>query len=298
MILFKWGLTVFFAVQTAFCCMGPSNIEGVAFTSGEQLNIANLRSIGVENVNYFSDSTTAIRYKSHYSNDAMVFIGNYGLEYQANMHLDCMGIILNQEKIPETLPITKTYFNFPLAVKTELLWLRQQTVISISDATIDSIYQSLDSSINGGAQYWTLQKKTLGYNQWFVKDSLNGSWGMSGTRSINGVKGCSSIKTEFALPSQQFPTTSVKASIVNVASSLRIRACGKSSIEVLLPGFYHDLVKVSLVGASGRICAVSVSKSNSQVVTIPLAGIATSGVYYVVAQYDKVQRSAPLMILK
>ena len=210
------------AVGSAWCCPSPTNIEGVAFTSGEILNLNKLESLGSQNVHYFKDSTAeaiAIRYVSHYSNDAMVFIGNYGLSYQQDIKLNCMGVILDLSKLPgEYAEIDKESFNFAEAVTVELLWMKQNGIISVSDGFIQEVVDSLGKGPNGGAQYWTIQKSVLGYNSWYTKDAQSGVWGtngvngvygVDGVKAVRGINGCSVIAADFELPPQQLGSTSI-----------------------------------------------------------------------------------------
>ena len=135
-----------------WACPSPANIEGVAFTSGESLNIEVLMDMGTENVNYFIDGdslVSGIRYMSHYDPQTMVFIGNYGMSYQQGIRMACMGIILPlPDSADEYMSIDKATFNFAAAVKAELEWLVDNDVVDLSLGLGD---QGLVLSLSAGA---------------------------------------------------------------------------------------------------------------------------------------------------
>lgn len=120
----KICLVILSTAVSAWCCISPTNLEGVAFTSGETLHVETLMSLGTENVNYFkdgNDTAVGIRYVSHYDQRVMVFIGTYGMSYQQNLPLKCMGVIMPIDS--SYLMIDTASFHFSMAVRTELEWL-------------------------------------------------------------------------------------------------------------------------------------------------------------------------------
>ncbi|HEX2959949.1 MAG TPA: hypothetical protein VHO70_24145 [Chitinispirillaceae bacterium] len=187
-------------------CVGPTNVEGVAFTNGEKLNFESLSPLGTSGVNYqiaMSDNGgTTVSYPSHYDGKVMAFFGNIGTSYQQDLTINCFGIIypLSEETQSSHTTISKDVFDFTAAVKVELDWLSTHNILKIEQAAIDTIVASLGNAINGGVQYWTLHKKTLGYNSWYTNDSLNGTWGgndmdgINGVKSVRGINGCSGIQ--------------------------------------------------------------------------------------------------------
>lgn len=187
-------------------CLGPSNVEGVAFTDGEKLNLESLSSLGTEGVNYkkaLSDNGgITITYPSHYDPKVMAFVGNVGTSYQQDMMMNCFGIIypLSEEMMNSHESVSKEVFHFAAAVKSELEWLVEHTIVTITDVVIDSIFESLDKASNGGMQYWTLQKKSLAYNSWYTYDTLNQVWdsdgvnGVKGVYTVRGVNGCTGLQ--------------------------------------------------------------------------------------------------------
>jgi hypothetical protein len=187
-------------------CPGPSNIEGVAFTNGEKFNFDSLSALGVDGVNYRLALTdrggTTTTYPSHYDSRAMAFIGNVGLSYQQNMLINCLGIIfpLTEEMLSLHSPVPKESFNFAAAVKVELEWLVQHKILTTNGTEIDSIIKKLEISNNGGVQFWTMQKNTLGYNSWYTYDTINGTWNGTGVNAVrsekseSGVNGCSGVE--------------------------------------------------------------------------------------------------------
>jgi hypothetical protein len=263
----------FFALVCAFgswswACVGPSNIEGVAFTSGETINVQTLMNMGVENVNYVKEGDApniGIRYKSHYDTRAMVFIGNYGLSFQQNVRMDCMGVVLPLADSPNvSLTIEKTTFNFAAAVKTELAWLASKGIVDLTAQRIAHIDSILSISTNGGTQYWTHAKTVLGYNSWYGYDSVSGKWienGVNGVREVKGVnevQGCSVVKPGSGVPPASLGTTAALSKTTPVSAGTRscaVRQSGNGGLIVFLPHVVHSgvvLVVTDLKGAAVR----------------------------------------------
>lgn len=198
------GLLCFLSPASA--CLGPSNVEGVAFTNGEILNFESLSSLGTEGINYklvLSDNGgTTVTYPSHYDSKVMAFIGNVGTSYQQDMMINCFGIIcpLSEEMINSHQLVSKEVFNFAAAVKSELKWLVAHNILTVEDDVIDSVFESLDKAPNGGMQYWTLQKNSLAYNSWYTYDTLHQVWsseganGVKGVYTVRGVNGCTGLQ--------------------------------------------------------------------------------------------------------
>ncbi len=294
----KSGLLMCVIIGEVLCCIPPPNIEGVAFTSGEQLNLQAITSMGTENIHYFKDSSGAVRYTSHYSPNAMVFIGNYGLSYQENVKLDCMGIVYDQELVPESRRLEKNQFDFAQAVKMELLWLREHTVISLSDGMIDSIFIGLDGSENGGVQYWTHQKTPMGYNTWFVKDTVHGVWGEYGAdgvnsaKSVRGLSGCSSVYAEFELPPEQFLASPVLRRCFQVNSRLSVLQTGSGNIRILFSGATPFQKSVSILDMAGRRVLSRIISENH----LKISGL-HPGMYILMVQQGKQKEKLPVMIM-
>jgi hypothetical protein len=250
----KVALTILMISTYAFqawACLGPANIEGVALTSGETLNLQKLMLLGTENVNYFKDgdaSAAGIRYMSHYDSRAMVFIGTYGMSYQQNMQMVCLGVILPlADSASVYSPIEKTTFNFAAAVKTELEWLSYNGVVNLSAETIAKIDSALSKAYNGGEQYWTHAHSALAYNSWYTYDSSSGTWRGNGADGVNGVQGvkgtdelagCSIIKPGVGVPPAGLGTTAIttkKNTVNNRMHSLSVRHTGDGGLIVFLP---------------------------------------------------------------
>lgn len=228
-------------------CPAPTNIEGVAFTSGERIDLQKLMLMGVENVNYLRDNEATnigIRYKSHYDPSAMVFIGNYGLSYQEGMSMNCMGVVLPlPDSVNELAPISKETFNFAAAVKKELEWLVYFGIIGLSYEKVVKIDSVLSIATNGGMQFWTHANRPLAYNSWFGYDSVSGKWieegvnGVRGVYGVDGVKGCSVVNPGNGMPSAGLGTTAA-APRMHVAGNRRVlavRQLGDGGLIVFLP---------------------------------------------------------------
>jgi hypothetical protein len=192
-------------------CISPANIEGVAFTAGESLDLGRLTALGIEGVNYSVDGKApgvGIRYISHYDPQAMVYIGTYGMSYQNNLPLQCMGVVVPVDSPYQHFDTTQ--FHFSRAVRRELEWLAGMQVIAISADTIRRIDSILSGGSNGGIQYWTHAGTALGYNSWYEYDTLHSSWGGgSGVNGVDGLKtvrgvydvtGCSLVKPGSGMP--------------------------------------------------------------------------------------------------
>jgi hypothetical protein len=280
----------------AWCCVSPSNIEGVAFTSGETINLTNLTSLGTSGSNFLSDSSEAgiaVRYRSHYSDDAMVFVGSYGLAYQKSVNLNCMGIIADAEKLESGLT-GKSTFDFALAVKIELVWMREQGIISIDDQTIATIFDSLDRANNGGVQYWTLQKRTLGYNSWYTKDTLSGVWNTEDVNGVRSVKStaCAGINPEYVAFTQSIAVTPVtKLSSPSVTRFSVTRNAGTSF--TIMP--WSNIDNISIINASGKICPVR-TNAVSGAMMVSFKNQITPGVYFLKLCRGTSSQTVPILI--
>ncbi|MBN1577079.1 MAG: hypothetical protein JW913_11030 [Chitinispirillaceae bacterium] len=258
------AVTVVALVMRSWACPSPENIEGVAFTSGETINLSKLMEMGEENVNYFKDGAApavGIRYRSHYDSRAMVFVGNYGLSYQQGIRMACMGVILPlPDTADEYAPIDTAAFNFNAAVKMELEWLVYCDVLSLSDdmiARIDSTFTSIMEisfartgvARNGGMQYWTHATSVLGYNSWYDYDSTTGTWagigagvngvdGVEGVKGVYGLRGCSVINPGVGIPPEGLETTAIAAkkhAKTGRMQSLVVRHLGDGGLVAFLP---------------------------------------------------------------
>ncbi|NLD95009.1 MAG: hypothetical protein GX639_20330 [Fibrobacter sp.] len=245
---------------TIWACPSPSNIEGVAFTSQESIDLTKFKSLGTNDTQFLRDSSDAgiaVRYRSHYSNDAMVFVGSYGLSYQQSLTLNCMGIIVDPDKF-EATSLTRSNFYFADAVRVELLWMREQGIITIDNETITAIFDSLDKSSNGGVQYWTLQKHVLGYNSWYDKDTQSGVWGVDNVNSVRSVKAatCAGINAEYKAFTQSIDLVGVKNLYQQSAQTFRITKNTATSLTIIP---WSNIDNVKIVTTSGKFCPVHIN---------------------------------------
>jgi hypothetical protein len=280
----------------AWCCVSPSNIEGVAFTSGEHINLTILTSLGTNGTNFLRDSSDAgiaVRYRSHYSNDAMVFVGSYGLAYQKSVNLNCMGIIADAEKLGSG-STGKSTFDFAQAVKIELAWMREQGIITIDNETIAAIFDSLDKSGNGGVQYWTLQKDVLGYNSWYTKDSLSGVWNTDGVNGVRSVKGttCAGINPEYKAFAQSLAVVPVKKHHTQSSTAFRITRNAAASLAITP---WNNVDNVSIVDASGKNCSMQ-TKAVSGGIMVSFNNQITPGVYFLKLSRGASVQTVPVLI--
>jgi hypothetical protein len=265
-----------YSMSTA--CLGPINVEGVAFTSGETMDLQNLTKLGVENENYLKDTqetNKGIRFKSHYDPRATVFIGNYGMAFKQNVRINCMGVVL---PLPDSSnaysAIAKTTFDFAAAVKTELTWLALKGIVDLSSATIAKIDSSLNASPNGGLQYWTHADSVLWYNMWYENDSVSGTWtinGVKGIRSLNKVQGCSVVIPGSGLPPQALGTTVVASNSVIISKrsqALAVRHLGSGGLIVFLPQSPRSEAVVVVTNCKGAVVCTKSVPANIQSVCI------------------------------
>ena len=230
--------------STAWSCPSPTNIEGVAFTLGEKLNLQKLIQSGTEKVNYLKDGeepNIGIRYISHYDPRAMVFVGNYGLSYQKNVRVNCMGVVLPIADSANPLAqIDISLFDFAAAVKAELVWLASNGIVDMAGETIEKIDSALRASGNGGVQYWTHADSVLGYNAWYSKDTLSGVWASSwsAVRGVYEVNGCSAIQPGSGLPPSSLEITAIVPKATAFDRSIQpfsVRRLGNGAAIVFFP---------------------------------------------------------------
>ena len=72
--------TMLIAVAACHACISPVNIQGIAFTNGEDVHFQLIEGYGEEGANYLKDTEElriAYRFRSRYDARAMVYVGNY-----------------------------------------------------------------------------------------------------------------------------------------------------------------------------------------------------------------------------
>jgi hypothetical protein len=222
----------------AWACPSPGNIEGVAFTNSEKLDLAVLTAMGEEGVNYVIDGeepNIAVRYISHVDPKALVYVGNYGLSYQQGTRLNSMGVILPLDEGGDPFAsVEESRFDFAAVVRAELEWLVDNGVIELDAATIATIDSALGAAVNGGVQFWTHAGTVLGYNSWYNYDEKAGEWeGGDGVyadaqalRGVDGVKGCSVVQ-----PGQDEPTKPLGATTAGVREVAAVRCAPGMSLS-------------------------------------------------------------------
>jgi hypothetical protein len=263
-------------------CVGPTNIEGVAFTSGETIHLQTLMNMGVENVNYLKEADTfnvGVRYKSHYDARATVFIGTYGMSFHQNVSMNCMGVVF---PLPESASayasIDKATFNFASAVKTELAWLASKGIVEITAEMTGKIDSTLLVSRNGGVQYWTHANSALEYNTWYTSDSISGVWsrdGVYGVKSVNGVNGCSVVKPGSGAPSAGLGTTAIVRSLNAVSHRMQVlsvRRLGDGGLIAFLPQRRASEAFVVVTDCKGAV--VQTKRVSAGVQSLYISGLA------------------------
>jgi hypothetical protein len=297
------GFVIISVILSAWCCVSPTNLEGVAFTAAEMLNIENLTKLGTENINYFkdgNDTAVGIRYISHYDSRAMVFVGTYGMSYQQNMPLNCMGVIFPIDSARQK--IDTIMFDFAAAVKTELEWLIAQKIVALSAETMFKIDSALSKASNGGVQYWTHAGTVLGYNSWYSYDTLMGNWGgTDGVRGVNGVYGCSVISPGTGLPPQQLGGTGIRSFCSNPKANTNYRMTiqqGRGGeIRVCLNRPLQQTSILSVFNCRGIVISRMRVSFNSQNFFIAPGIKLTRGFYRVEIRNEKDVAGASLLIV-
>jgi hypothetical protein len=291
-------------VVSAWCCISPTNLEGVAFTSGETLHVENLMKLGAVNVNYFkdgNDTAVGIRYVSHYDSRVMVFVGTYGMSYQQNMPLKCMGVIFPIDSAFQR--VDTNVFDFATAVKTEIEWLVAQKVVALSAETMFRIDSVLSKASNGGVQYWTHADTVLEYNSWYSYDTLKGTWGgTNGVRGVYGVKGCSLINPDTGLPPQQLQGTGIRTlridSEPNKNPGMFLRQGRNGEIRVWLNRRLENPGTLAIFNCRGiAVCRIIVS-ANVQSFSVAPDTRLSPGFYRVEIVNEKSSAGASLLIVK
>jgi hypothetical protein len=232
----------------------------------------------------------------------MIFIGNYGLSFQQSIKLNCMGVILDQSKYTDIhKTIDKNIFNFAEAIKTELIWLKQNGVLSLTDNHILTIFDSLSKTPNGGVQYWTKQNKVLGYNSWYTMDTQSGVWSTNDADGVNAVResnGCSAVSADFELPSEQLGTTSVKFTKVKSSNSFKISEISNTKLQIQFKNAIESRADLSLINVSGKVFAAISAQKGAVNATVSLSGIQSSGLYYLVINSAVSKVRLPVMIVR
>jgi hypothetical protein len=215
-------------------CLSPINIEGVAFTDGEKIDLEVLTAMGEEGVNYVIDGDKphiAVRYISHYDPEAIVYVGTYGLSYQQGVRMNCMGLILPMEDGQDPFEsLERSEFDFAAAVRAELQWLVDHGVVDLDSAARAVIDSALSAATNGGVQYWTHARTVLGYNSWYEYDEQSGTWAGSegakgepqAVRGVDAVNGCSVVE-----PGEEQPTEPLGSSMTGRRGAV-MRRCRES----------------------------------------------------------------------
>jgi hypothetical protein len=201
------GIVLACLLLSAQACMNPADnwAAGVVWNAGEETDFSTIEQIGEQGTDYYKsrDSDSVFyTYRSHYDpQNAMVYLGYFSMSYQADIVAPQMAIILDTTLDAQS-------FDFAKAVRTELDWLANTGfgIVKMSVPDRDLVQTALDSVDRGNAQYWTLQKAVLSYNQWYVYDTLTGEWDM---HAVRGVYGCG-LDVAFDLPPGELGPLSVK----------------------------------------------------------------------------------------
>lgn len=255
------ALAVLTIAVTSYACLSPTNIEGVAFTDGEEIDLEVLTAMGEEGVNYVIDGEEphiAVRYLSHYNPKAMVYVGNYGLSYQQDVRMNCMGVILPVEEGQDPFePVERSEFDFAAAVRAELQWLVDHGVLDLAPAKIAVIDSALSAAANGGVQYWTHAGTVLGYNSWYEYDEQRGTWaggeGAKGepqaVRGVDAVNGCSVVE-----PGDEQPTEPLGSSMTGRRGAVIRRGRESWAVATVRGGTIAlDLTRPSVTGGEATL---------------------------------------------
>jgi hypothetical protein len=130
--------------------------SGVTWNKGEAARFAvieRLNGHGVEYAKCADDLGSRYVYRSHYNTKALVQIGNFRMG--SIPRENCMVILVDD-------PEDRVRFNFAKAVRTELDWLKETGVVTMSLYEREDAENSLADQ--GYGQYWTALRKVLPYS--------------------------------------------------------------------------------------------------------------------------------------
>lgn len=197
-------------------------------------------------IKWYLYSSCAIRYRSHYDPEAMVYLNFTVVNFKRSQVFATMKLMTN----PDIKYVIG--FDYAKAVTTELRWLINQKILtSVTDSTVSRIEEAFNNDMG---QFWTLQDTLLDYNALYLLTiDSTGKWDW-GNRIAVQRNGCGE-KVQFVLPadSLKYETTSVKNRPVNSAErNFAVRITGnRLSID-----FYRNLLSpahIEIIDLNGRL---------------------------------------------
>lgn len=297
----KTGTAILFLTGVALACMGPTNIQGVALNSGEEINFNRIEELGTDGIAYLKDvegKKVTYRYKSNHPN-VMVFLTSDSSGFAGYDLLNSLGI-----KVDSTLyrqleagNFGSDIFSFTEQLHEELKRMKELKIITFPDAKIDEFIEALTPVMNGGAQYWTTQKEVTDFNSWFNKDGTP-------SEPIDGVAkagpsnepgdGCGS-SLSYDLPFGQLGSgpTSISAQSGTVMKQSFTTSKTASGFSLNLSSAVQNSGELKLFTTSGRqLMHQSISAGTSEVsVSLPETA---RGIYLMKLSIDGVMTNLTL----
>ncbi len=280
-------------------CMAPFNIEGVAFTNGEEVDFSRIEDYGEEGVNYVKQvdsSRVSYLYKSRYDSNTMVYIGNYSLSYASECNANCMGVIADTGTVPafpEEEPDT-AYFDFVRAVVMELKWLSENGIVNLSRSEIETIESGLYKERNGGMQYWTCKDTPLAYNAWYEKGEEQGVWGDAegvktfGVEGGSGISNCSVIDPGEGTPKEALSVQATR--VINTVNQstpycmIKSVSFQKGEVQLGFSRTPETQGRIAMYNIKGEEIAETIINADTRRVSLGLDRVNSSGIYII--RYD------------
>ncbi len=217
-------------------------------------------------INWYLYNSCAIRYRSHYDPEAMVYLNFTVVNFEKSQSFATIKIMTN----PDIKYVNG--FDYAKAVKTELQWLTNQKILTgVTDLTVSRIEEAINKEMG---QFWTLQDTLLPYNAFFTLNiDTAGKWNWGNIAVAR--KGCGE-QIQFVLPSDslKFGTTSGKKNTFSSSErSFEVRITGKR----LFIDLYRSLLspaQVEIIDLNGRLLhrASLPVNQNSFVIQSPFKG--------------------------
>jgi hypothetical protein len=248
--------------------------------------------IHINNINtgikWYLGNTCAIRYRSHYNPEAMVYLDFTVVNITKTLVSPSMKIITN--------PDVEYFigFDYARAVATELKWLINQKIITgVTDVTVSRIEEVMKNRMG---LFWTFQDTLLAYNAFYLLTiDTTGKWNWGDL--IVERNGCGE-EIKFTLPadSLMYGTTSVKKR----PEKSNERSFGvKMSDNSISINFYRNLpspAQIEIINLNGKLLhKVSVpANQNSFVMKSPIKP--GRGIYQMIVHSKEFRETGTLII--
>ncbi len=278
------------AAAASMACIGPENVQGVAFTAGEEIDFARIETLGQAGVDYLKESTdSSVTYRLRTATDgAMLFLTNRGVGFMEHIEMPVLGVKVDSalfEKLVES-NFDTTVFNFSSAVLKEVNRMVSLDIMSLKEAQISAIEKAFAtlSHRNGGQQYWTKQGDVMAYNTWFDENGGGGVWG--GVKGVDADMpsgggdlgdGCGGSVLH-DLPAGELVPTALVQTAAAQASVAQVQVDG-SMLQVTFEQPLSEGTTACLYSPAGRQIVERKLSAGARSFTLPLGAATARGVY-------------------